>query len=138
MSYSYNVRNKAFLVVQRGGEIGSRIELDKRQITIGRNADNVIPLADPLVSRYHAVIQYDVNSGQITVIDLGSTNGVMVNDKPIDPGIPHLLQQRDSISVGRSVFNLQIRSEGYRTTRPPDRTSDPDITGSLESKQLFT
>jgi len=138
MSFNLNGPNKVFLVVQRGPDIGARIELNQRQITMGRNPDNVIVLTDPLVSRYHAVIQYDLNSGQASVIDLGSTNGVMVNEKHIDPGLPYLLQQRDSVSVGRSVFNLQMRPENYRASLPPERLSDPEITQSFQPRPIIS
>ncbi len=104
MSFNSNSGKKAFLVVQRGGDIGSLVYLESRQVTIGRNADNVIPLNDSMASRYHAVIQENPASGEVFVVDLGSTNGVYVNDRQIDPGLPHPLQQRDTIYVGHSVF----------------------------------
>lgn len=130
--------NEIFLIVQRGGEIGARIPLDKRQITIGRNTDNEIVLADSMVSRYHAVIQVDLNSGQLSVVDLGSTNGVIVNDTPVDPGIPHPLQPRDSLAIGRSVFKLHVRPAGYVVIRPPDRANDPNNTQILVMPSLFS
>ncbi len=135
---SANGRNTVFLIVQRGTDIGSRINLEQRQTTLGRNPDNEIVVAEALVSRYHAVIQCDYATGQVSVIDLGSTNGVLVNDKAIDPGMPHPLSRRDSISIGRSVFNLQIRPENYQPSPPPSREDDTDITLYLEPKKLFS
>lgn len=108
----------SFLIVQRGEEIGQRINLDEARITFGRNNDNVIILNDPLVSRYHAMISTSVN-GQLTIADLGSTNGVMVNDKLIEAGIPVTLKHRDLIVIGKSIFCLQLRPEGYRASPPP-------------------
>ncbi len=129
---------KSFLVVQRGGEIGSLFYLDKTKVTIGRNADNVIPLDDSMVSRYHAVIQQDPGTGEVSVIDLGSTNGVFVNEEQIDPGLPFSLQNRDLIFVGHSVFNLQVRPENYKPNPPLSRLSDPEVTQHLEMKKLFS
>ena len=45
----------AFLITQRGPEIGRRYELTELQFTIGRGQDNDLVLVDALVSRYHAV-----------------------------------------------------------------------------------
>ena len=138
MNIYASVQTKAFLIVQRGEEIGEQIILDKQRTTIGRNADNVIVLTDPRVSRYHAVIQLDPTNGQLSIIDLGSTNGVMVNDRQISRGLPYPLQPRNSIIIGQSVFKLQVRPEGYQPVRPTDRANDPNITQYLEMKRLFS
>ncbi|MEI6042831.1 MAG: FHA domain-containing protein [Chloroflexota bacterium] len=138
MNIYAGIQTKAFLIVQRGEEIGEQIILDKQRTTIGRNTDNVIVLTDPRVSRYHAVIQLDPTNGQLSIIDLGSTNGVMVNDRQISRGLPYPLQPRNSIIIGQSVFKLQVRPEGYQPVRPPDRANDPNITQYLEMKRLFS
>ncbi|NWJ47950.1 MAG: FHA domain-containing protein [Chloroflexi bacterium] len=126
----------SFLIVQRGEEIGQRINLDEARITFGRNNDNVIILNDPLVSRYHAMISTSVN-GQLTIADLGSTNGVMVNDKLIEAGIPVTLKHRDLIVIGKSIFCLQLRPEGYRASPPPSR-EDAQATLYLPAVALFS
>ena len=55
--------------------------LDGAEWTIGRHVSNDIVIPDPTVSRYHAVLR---RSGLIfTVEDLDSTQGSMVNRKPI-------------------------------------------------------
>lgn len=138
MSVNGNGRNRAFLIIQRGSEIGRRVEINKKQITFGRNADNDIVIANPMISRYHAVIQQDLNTGQLSIIDLGSTNGVIVNDNQIDPGLPHPLQQRDSILIGTNVFNLQVRPEGQKPPRPIPREEDPEITQTFILPRLFS
>lgn len=138
MSVNGNGRNRAFLIIQRGSEIGRRVEINKKQITFGRNADNDVVIANPMISRYHAVIQQDLNTGQLSIIDLGSTNGVIVNDNQIDPGLPHILQQRDSILIGTNVFNLQVRPEGQKPPRPKPREEDPEITQTFELPRLFS
>src|SRR5207248_5789885 len=53
----------------------------KDVVTIGRDADNDIPLPNPQVSRHHARLR---RSGATHVIeDLGSTNGTFVNGQRI-------------------------------------------------------
>ncbi len=94
-----------FLIMQRGPEIGRRYDLTSSQFTIGRGSDNDLVLVDALVSRYHAVIRQE-NEG-IVIIDLGSTNPVMVNDVELEPGVPQRLHHRDIIVVGQCVFSFQ-------------------------------
>jgi len=99
---------ESFLVVQRGDEIGRRVDLTADQITIGRGSDNDVILNDPMVSRYHAVLrrQHD----QYGVIDLGSSNPVVVNDQGLEPGVARQLAHRDVLLIGRNVFSFQQRS----------------------------
>jgi predicted component of type VI protein secretion system len=95
----------AYLITQRGPEIGRRYELTGGQFTIGRGTDNDLVLPDGLVSRYHGVIRQE--GADMVLIDLGSTNAAIVNDAPLEPGVPHRLQHRDVVTVGQSVFSFQ-------------------------------
>ena len=131
---------ESFLIVQRGDEIGRRVDLNAAQITIGRGSDNDVILNDPMVSRYHAVLkrQHD----QYGVIDLGSSNPVVVNDQGLEPGVARQLAHRDVLLIGRNVFSFQQRSgttsigqasapmQRPVTTPPPAMTAAaPTMTG---------
>src|SRR5579885_975133 len=94
-----------FLIVQRGPVIGRRYDLTASQYTIGRGPDNDLVLDDALVSRYHAVIRQE--SAGAVIIDLGSTNPVLVNDEPLEPGVPQRLQHRDVVVIGAAVLSFQ-------------------------------
>jgi pSer/pThr/pTyr-binding forkhead associated (FHA) protein len=121
---------KAFLIMQRGKNIGTKFDLKQGQTSIGRNPDNDIVIDEVAVSRYHAVFRFDEKNGEATVMDLGSTNGVVVNSIEIKSGTPYKLQQRDTVFVGRAIFNIQFRPDSYAptaTTRP----NDTDRTGHL-------
>jgi pSer/pThr/pTyr-binding forkhead associated (FHA) protein len=127
-----------FLVMQRGSEIGKLFDLNKRQFTIGRNPDNDLVLTDPLVSRYHSVIQPDKN-GTFRIIDLNSTNGVLVNEGKLDPGIPQALVHHDMIFIGSSVFNIQTRSDDYQPhPPPPPRGQEQGATQTLTYSRLYS
>ena len=95
----------AFLITQRGPEIGRRYELTEVQFTIGRGQDNDLVLSDALVSRYHAVLRRD--GEDVLIIDLGSTNPLVVNETVPEPGIPYRLQHRDVVTIGQSVLSFQ-------------------------------
>ena len=68
----------AFLVVQRSGEIGRRVDL-LAQLTIGHGPDNDLALDDPAAARYHAVVK--CNGTGCTVTDLGAAAPTVGNDR---------------------------------------------------------
>lgn len=120
---------KSFLVVQRGTEIGTKVPLKHGQTSLGRNPDNDIVVNEVAVSRYHALVRFNERTGEISIMDLGSTNGVTVNNTEIKSGTPFTLRQRDTIFVGRAVFNLQIRPDNHvPATLPPLSEDDEDRT----------
>jgi pSer/pThr/pTyr-binding forkhead associated (FHA) protein len=72
------------------------IPLDKERITIGRRADNDICLPYPAVSGEHASVVTILADSFLE--DQGSTNGTLVNGKPI---VKHFLRDQDAIDIGR-------------------------------------
>jgi hypothetical protein len=58
---------------------GTKHELDKTQVVIGRSKDCDIQLADPNVSRHHAEVRQE--GPAYWAIDLDSTNGMEVNGR---------------------------------------------------------
>jgi pSer/pThr/pTyr-binding forkhead associated (FHA) protein len=98
------------------GPDGSRYFLwPASPLTIGRDKNNVVSLpSDNLVSRFHAVITS--TAGQVTLRDLNSSNGTLVNDYPIKSVS---LSDGDAITVGntRLIFRRSVtdgaESESY-------------------------
>lgn len=113
----------AFLIVQRGEDIGRRFDLDTTQLTIGRGADNDLVLNDPMVSRYHAVLKRQ--GSRYSLIDLGSSNPVVINDQSLEPGSPQHLSHRDVVFIGKTVFSFQHRAAGMVSTQSPQPTAKP-------------
>ena len=87
---------------------GSRIELHLGLTSIGRAHDNVFVLAeDAGVSRYHAAVEWD--GRDLTLTDLGSSNGTFVNGRRLEPRAPHPLHDGDQIAFGpQSRFTLRM------------------------------
>lgn len=78
-------------------------ELDvAREIVIGRSSSCEVRVDDGLVSRRHARIA--VGEAGLAVEDLGSRNGVLVNERKIDG--PTLLGHGDVVGVGRETFEV--------------------------------
>lgn len=70
-----------------------------RELSIGRNSDNHIPIDDPSVSRKHAVLI--VSGNEYSVRDLGSSNGTYVNGMRIN-GVANL-RKNDILKVGNAL-----------------------------------
>jgi hypothetical protein len=82
-------------------------ELGLRGGTIGRSRECDVVLEDRNVSRRHAEVRAEP-SGAWTVHDLGSTNGVRVNGRPVGAGGEEL-RPGDAIELGTAevVFELE-------------------------------
>ncbi len=72
------------------------LELSEGQFAVGRNASCQLSLDDPLVSRRHALL--NVTRDGVSVEDLKSRNGVLVNGRRIDDICP--LRAGDKITIG--------------------------------------
>jgi len=81
---------------------------------IPENVDRkrAIFLTDTEVSKLHANIM--VISGELVVQDLGSTNGVYVNDKRINKS---LLVNNDKLKIGTTVFAVNVVTENVMDSR---------------------
>ncbi|MCX6966693.1 MAG: FHA domain-containing protein [Verrucomicrobia bacterium] len=57
-------------------------DLTEAKVSVGRTDDNVIHINDPSVSVHHAELA--LSGGEYVLRDLGSTNGIRVNGKPVN------------------------------------------------------
>jgi predicted component of type VI protein secretion system len=84
------------------------LELSEGEFAIGRSADCQLSLDDPLVSRRHALLL--VSRDGVTVEDLGSRNGVLVNGLRVVDRTP--LSPGDRILIGSQELTLLLGREG--------------------------
>ncbi len=90
----------------------TRAPLDRQSYTIGRTPDNDIVLDNSLVSRQHARLQVDARG--VWIMDLNTTNGVLVNQARIAPGQWALLPPNAPFSIG----DIQMRLDAAPTGAP--------------------
>jgi predicted component of type VI protein secretion system len=83
------------------------LELAAGEFVVGRSTECQLSLDDPLVSRRHAVLR--IRRDGVTVQDLGSRNGVLVNGVKIDG--ERELAAGDKISIGSQEMVLQNADE---------------------------
>jgi hypothetical protein len=83
-----------------------RYVLDGPKATIGRSKEVECVLRDPNVSRRHAELRRST-TGDWTIVDLGSTNGIKVNGRRVSST---RLSPGDQITVGTTTFSFDIEA----------------------------
>lgn len=94
-------------VITSASDPDQRWQLDSDQITIGRSSDCGIVLTDPNASRNHAELSR--RGEEWWIIDLGSTNGTLVNDSLVKE---RRLSPGDRIRIGSSEMVFEVPSRG--------------------------
>lgn len=88
------------------------LELNEGTFAVGRNASCQLSLDDPLVSRRHAI--FELQGGAVTIEDLNSRNGVIVNGHRIETKVN--LNVGDRILIGSQELTLLAAREGANVT----------------------
>jgi len=97
----------AFVEFTDDSELQGRYQFDQR-CNIGRTPENDITIQGSKVSRRHALIR--LKDAYFVLEDLGSKNGVLVNDKKLESFVPQPLYDGDKIIIADSV--MVFHSEG--------------------------
>lgn len=95
----------AKLILSLDGSVIREIPLDKERVTIGRKAQNDIPIENLAVSGEHACIVTILKDSFLE--DLGSTNGTLVNGNPVKK---HILQNNDVIEIGKYKLKYMVEA----------------------------
>lgn len=125
------------LAVISGALAGKSFDLEKESITLGREEDCDIVLADSTVSARHAVVR-EVQ-GRIRIEDLGSSNGTYINGNKIQAKD---LLSGDTVRLGKVELRLDGQGRANKTkvmsastTRIMPEADDPfDETRTLHQK----
>src|SRR5262245_45777940 len=118
------------LVIQDDEGKTTVVPLIRDEITIGRKEGNTIRLTERNVSRRHARILR--NNGEVHIEDLGSYNGIRVNNARIAERVS--LRVSDQVQIGD--YKLYLKAEGLdqvddsRTT-PIERVESAGATDSM-------
>jgi pSer/pThr/pTyr-binding forkhead associated (FHA) protein len=92
------------------------ITLPRGELLVGRNSESFLRIDDPAVSRDHARLKV---GDSVTLEDLGSTNGTLINGKRIDGVVQ--IADGDELTIGSRTFSLRLgaQEEAYD---PDDET----------------
>ncbi|GAA3232275.1 hypothetical protein GCM10020256_47550 [Streptomyces thermocoprophilus] len=94
----------AQLHVVAGPDAGGVHLLHGGEVRVGRSADADVPLDDPDVSRLHCAVTLAAD-GRVTVADLGSTNGTVLDGTRVD-GRPVRVGAGSLLRIGESALRL--------------------------------
>lgn len=93
-----------------------------REIIVGRSSELDMVLIEDMVSRKHAKIQ--ALDDEISIVDLGSTNGTFVNGEKIKKA---RLKEGDRVLIGTSIMKLV-------TVDPANAVSEAEARNQLEKR----
>lgn len=114
---AHTVTESATLLIKIKGKSSRTIDIAPETFTIGRKADNNLPIDDHTVSGHHAKI---VRVQSVYFLeDLKSTNGTFLNGKPIDRAQLH---DADVITIGqhRIIFQDSTITPAATSSQPVD------------------
>jgi pSer/pThr/pTyr-binding forkhead associated (FHA) protein len=79
---------------------------------IGRDEAATLQIEDEQVSRKHLQVRFDPGTNSYTVIDMRSSNGTMLNGRPLNGDAP--LKDGDEITLGKStvlLFSIEVPAD---------------------------
>ena len=91
-----------------GMETGSTYELQTPVTLLGRGTDCDLRMVDPGVSRHHAELRVEDN--QVVLVDLGSTNGTLVNGQAMRRVV---LTDGSNVTLGRTTMVFHQDNNRY-------------------------
>ncbi len=101
-------------------------------VTIGRSEMADIQVADPLISRVHAVLTI---GDALSVTDLGSSNGTLVRGKKLAPKTRTPISVGEAIDFGSTVVIVQ-REFTRQRGNPSDNDDNADADAAVRSDPM--
>lgn len=104
-----------------GGPLrGRAVDVTAAAFAVGRlpSSSLVLPAADVLASRVHAMIE--TRRERVFITDQNSTNGTHLNGVRLEPFKPVGLNNGDSVRMGSSTFTVGGLAQNARESKPSD------------------
>ncbi|NDW21192.1 FHA domain-containing protein [Alteromonas hispanica] len=121
------------LQLKQVGQDTNIFDVTSGRINIGREQSNDLVLNDPTVSGFHAAI-FNENS-ICTIVDLGSSNGTLVNGQPLSGKT--VVNPTDTVSFGNQHFQLiDPNASSSNKTQLLDVVQEPVKTNSNPRKSF--
>ena len=94
---------QAELMIETGPDAGHSHRAGDKALRLGRSPDNDIILRDPATSGHHARVER--RGDMFWIVDLGSTNGTLVNGEPIQE---KELNSGDRVTIGQNAVTFSV------------------------------
>ena len=117
------------LLVGPSNQVGRQWPIESENFIIGRAASANIQVEDKSVSKSHAKLV--TAGGEVSILDLESTNKTVVNNEIIPPLNPIKLTNNDQIKTGNIIFKFLERGniETVSVAEAFDRGQTDPLTG---------
>jgi len=122
------------LIINQENELLNNFVFSRESIAIGRAPDNQVVLSEPNISRYHARIVNNNQTGKYTAIDLGSSCGTYLNQQKLTPNHAETLNDGDTIEIGS--YKLEFSTEVTVSSLKP--LSSKPATVYLENQKFVS
>jgi predicted component of type VI protein secretion system len=108
----------SLVVMTPGKQLGKVLDIKLPQFLVGRDPQCHLRPASPLISKRHcALIQRD---GKAFIRDFASTNGTLVNDRPLDGEVE--LRDDDQLKIGPLLFAVRLKAAAVSRPTPAPPT----------------
>ncbi|HCD00064.1 MAG TPA: histidine kinase [Planctomycetaceae bacterium] len=126
---SGDVSTASLLIVEGVGR-GTRFQIGRQRVGIGRSSENSVRIEDSEASRFHAAIQWqDVG---FTLTDLGSANGTLLNGVRVETAV---IVSGDQLQVASTLLAFQVHgATSPRGRVPVDLVAGDDDRSSIVSE----
>ena len=94
---------QAELTIETGPDAGHAHRAGDQALRLGRSPDNDVILRDPATSGHHARLER--RGDQFWIVDLGSTNGTLVNGEPVQE---KELNHGDRVTIGQNAVHFSV------------------------------
>ncbi len=95
-------RAAEIVMVRSESQAGTRFML-KGVTVLGRSPEADVHLDDPYASDFH--LRLSLRDDEVTLQDLGSTNGTYVNGRRVTAPVP--LNRGDAVQVGKTIMEVR-------------------------------
>ncbi len=104
--------------------------------SLGRAANNTVVISDKGVSRRHAVVHFQ-GKGEYLLVDLGSTNGTLLNNRYLHK--PTLLKDRDRFQIAKHSFQFRCSPDdgGEPSSEDPSLPYDQKTVASIGLRECW-
>lgn len=117
------------MLVGPQSSIGRQWPIEESEKIIGRAPTSFIFVDDRSVSKSHVKIV--LSAGDVSIVDLESTNKTIVNGKVLEPLVPYKLKNNDQVKMGNIILKFLERGsiETVATAQSFDRGLKDALTG---------
>jgi hypothetical protein len=113
------------LILRFGNDVVKEVMVGQSGVRIGRSPDNDLVIDNHAVSHHHARI-FMGPRGRLTLEDLGSLNGTLVNGQLVKSVT---LQPSDSVAIGKHTILVEDsrEMEGFSAWKAPRKPDAPKV-----------